>query len=242
MAHVLIAGKEFPDGAAFARAAKKCGRNVSLTAFQSETGYAENFHITEWHKGSPVSAHAAVIGAETHCGCVDEAVLFFDAAWYAERCQPFGTQDCSRFLDDAIAGFMYMTLELLARFSRKGRGTLVYLFKKDASQTAPKGIMAEASQAAFRALAEGVYREFDGKNSTRVLLARETGGRSDEEFARWLFPDIDGCARVWNAEAETRGSQKSGSPFFKKNAQNAVKWILCGAKPASGFALFKKFG
>jgi hypothetical protein len=137
---------------------------------------------------------------------------------------------------------MYMTLEILARFSRKGHGTLIYLFKKDASQAAPKGIMAEASQAAFRALAEGVSREFDGKNSTRVLLAKETGGRSDEEFALWLFPFLDGCARLWNAEAGTRGGQKSGASFFKKNAQNAVKWVLCGAKPASGFTLFKKRG
>jgi hypothetical protein len=145
------------------------------------------------------------------------------------------------------AGFMLMSLEILTRFSYKGRGTLIYLFKEDSPQNAQKSIAANAAVAAFRSLAQSIGREYAEKNFARILLAQGTNEHTDEELARWLFSYIDEYSRAQNAASG--GSNKDGAssgrrvlPFFKHNAHNAVKWISCGAKPPLNIQLFKKRG
>jgi hypothetical protein len=137
-----------------------------------------------------------------------------------------------------IAGYLHITLELLSRFSKKGFGKLIYLFKEGFSQTAfskavalpgeqkiiPTGILPQSAQAAFRAFAESIASSYCAEDYVQVLLIHAGQSQTDAEIAEWLFPYID---------SEAVREQK-------KNTRTAAQWIKYGAKPSAGFSLFRR--
>jgi hypothetical protein len=237
MTNVLIAGKEFPGGVSFAQAAQGFQRNVALTAEQQPSEQKQKFQIIGWNKSSPISTRSVVIHAENLFTKIDEAVLFFDAGWYAARYPVFSTKDSSRALDDMIAGYMLITLELLSRFSKNGSGRLIFLFKEGVTlneahkavslpgeqKVVPTGILPSAAQAAFRAFAENIASSYAEEASVQVILAHTGAAQTDGAIAEWLFPYLD--SEQFNAQ--------------KKSARN-IQWVKYGAKPSAGFSLFKR--
>jgi hypothetical protein len=239
MVNVLIAGKEFPGGVLFARTAQDFQRNILLTSEQEDSqGSKQKVRTVGWNKSSPISTRSVVIGAENLYTKIDEAVLFFDAGWYAGRYPVFSTKDSSRALDDMIAGYLHMTLELLARYSKKGFGRIIYLFKEGISaddtpksvtlpgekKAVPTGILSLTAQAAFRAFAESIATSYTAAEYTQIVLIHAGYAQTDDEIARKLFPYLD--------------SEQSREQ--KKNARTSPQWIKYGIKTSPGFGLFKR--
>jgi hypothetical protein len=204
MTHVLLAGKE-TGGAAFAKAAAECGRLVMLTAGQ-DTADADNFdaqvYAAAWNKSSPISARAIVVGFENKFSKIDEALLVFDTAAQNAGVQGTGAptttlsaKNCSRALD-GLAGYMYMAAELLARFSKKGGGDLVFLFQEGGNDALEEktGILPRTAAAAFRAFAENVARAYAQEPFVRVFLLETPHEQHDAQIARWVFSYLDEAA------------------------------------------------
>jgi hypothetical protein len=254
MINVLIAGKEFPGGTSFAQAVQDFDRSVVLTTEQEATEHPgpertkeksapgerastkQKFQIVAWNKSSPISTRSVVVHAENLFSKIDEAILFFDTAWYSARYPVFSTKDASRALDDMVAGYLHITLELLARFSKKGFGKLIFLLKEGVppnesaktvslpgeAKTAATTILPATAEEAFRAFAQTIAYSYAGTDYVHVVLAHAEASLRDEEIASWLFPYLD--------------SQSGGQ---KQNARNTAQWIKYGAKPSAGFSLFK---
>ena len=94
---LLIAGKEFPAGADFAAAAKSSGRAVVITVdAESQETVHDNFHIVEWRKHSPLSAHSLIIETENlYQKKIDEAgfepahfyrLIIFSSFFFSPSC------------------------------------------------------------------------------------------------------------------------------------------------------------
>ncbi|MDR1786345.1 MAG: hypothetical protein LBR23_07810 [Spirochaetaceae bacterium] len=202
MASVLIAGKEFPEGAAFAAAAGQ-SRNVVLTGDSPDDN--GGLRVVPWNKASPISARSAVIFAENLFTRIDEAVLYFDTPMYSIRYPLLSTHICARAIDDMIEGYVYLTLEILDRFSKRGFGKLVFLCKEGFSRremslegafagdpaAAPATALPSAALGAFRAFAEHIASAYGGTEFVRVILASAPALQRDDAIAQWLFPYMD---------------------------------------------------
>ncbi|AEE15760.1 hypothetical protein [Treponema brennaborense] len=242
---VLFAGKEYPAGSDFVAAAVSCGRNAVVTVPAAARAEAESGEFSKpgvrpavWNKSSSVSARSVVLQAENAFRSVEEAVLLFDTAWFAPEFQKIGPETCSRALDAMIAGYVYLSAEIIGRYVKKGGGTLVFALKEhpsfaDLARTGalrseaaliPAGILCATAAGAFAALAENTAAGYADSDTVRILLARSERGVSDAAFAEWLFPYLD----AWIASKP------------KSDAKRAAQWVKFGAKPPAGFTLFRK--
>jgi hypothetical protein len=223
---LLIAGKEFPDGADFAAAAKSSQRDVVITVdAESQESAPDNFHIVEWRKHSPISAHSLIIETENlYQKKIDEAILLFDSPWFSMRYSELTTQVCAQALDDMLAGYILLTTELLSRLS--GEGELIFALREDKMQHEDKiqgdGILPATGAGAFRTFAERIAASCAEHTSLSVLLIEIDAHTDDVAFGVWLFPYLDTL---------------SGGilPDRKKNQQ----WIKCGAKTATRFPFIR---
>ncbi|GMO51648.1 MAG: hypothetical protein Pg6C_16530 [Treponemataceae bacterium] len=196
MTHVLIAGKE-TGGAIFAKTAAECGRTAVLTVGQDVSDadigdFDTPVCAVAWNKASPISARAAILGFESKFSKIDEALLVFDTAVQGAD---FSTKNCSRMLD-SIAGYMYMTAELLMRFAKKGGGDIVFLFQESGDEIFEEktGILPHTGAAAFRAFAENISRVYAQESFMRVFLLETPKEQQDTQIARWVFSHLDETA------------------------------------------------
>jgi hypothetical protein len=225
---LLIAGKEFPDGADFAAAAKSSQRDVVITAdTESQETTPDNFHIVKWRKHSPISAHSLIIETENlYQKKIDEAVLLFDTPWFSARYPELTTQVCAQSLDDMLAGYILLITELLSRFSGNAKDTipaspvLIFALREDTMQDS--GVLPATGAGAFRAFAERIAASCAEHSSLSVLLVEIDAHTDDVAFGAWLFPYLD-----------TLSSKML--PDTKKNRQ----WIKCGAKSAARFPFMR---
>lgn len=268
---VLLAGKLMPSCEKLADALSLSGRYVAaagedsglenLNPFEKKTiaekKAAVQMHEEElerqsqsgictigWNASSPVSSRTLILDAERIYSGVDEAVLYFDEDFFASQSQMLEVSEISRGLDELVAGYQYLTLELLSRFEKKhsaeNPALLVFLLKEgpcasDAvhSPSIKNGITAIASPvvasaaAAFAAFAENIAALYGDMSFVNIVLVRgdnsmETA-KSDENLGKWLSEYMSGIEEA------------------KKvlNAKKSVSWIKAGSKVQGGFFLWK---
>ena len=195
----------------------------------------------EWNKSSPLSARSLVLQTLTIFNRMDEAVLYFDEEWFASKAEKMDSEEIARGCDEMIAGYQYLALEIISSFQKRdaseGPGTLVFLLKETPSRidvlhspalkdglSAIASPLVSAGKAAFASFAENLAAVCSDSIFVNIVLIRGDnsmeGFRRDDETGRWL------CTYLNSMDAS-----KSG-----KKAQ----WVKPGAKPSSGFKLFKR--
>jgi hypothetical protein len=230
---LLIAGKEFPEGADFASTAVSFRRKVALTV-QPETPKPthEKFQALEWRKHSPVSARALILETENLFQQIHEAALIFDLPRFARLYPLMSTKECAKALDDMITGYTLLTAELLFRFDslekikNTGEKRLIFVLREAAADRATvpdqeDGILPALGRAAFRALAEGTAEKCKNWPSVSALLVETDALTDDVALGARLFPYLD------NLPPESSPSRRT-------------QWLKWGAKSAGGLSFFKK--
>ena len=130
---ILIAGKDLPYGGDFADGMALAGYNVVVTGnpeSDSASVTAGDIVIASGNRPSSVSARSLVLQAENAFTVIDETVLYFDAAVYAQQFTALSPEECTRAIDTMIAGYCYVTMEILNRIEqRKANGKLIYIVR-----------------------------------------------------------------------------------------------------------------
>lgn len=236
MKNILVVGKEFPDSKEFGETLLLKERTVVLTCLESDTEdkTSDQLRITQWNKSSPLSARSLVLFCENFKGKIDEAILYFDEPLASSRYETSGTKNCAQILDSYIAGYQFLTFELLERGVKK----IVFIHKTNYSLsqavTSSQAQVARLSNpiisscgAAFDAFAENMAAEiYDRQKTIPVLIRSDSANETmqfDNNFANWLASYLDSLDNLKN-------------PLTKKQT---VTWVKPGAKNPGGFSLFK---
>lgn len=252
---ILIVGKDHPDIFDFSDSALASGRNVVTT---SSTGVhskkaADGGAVTAmWNKTSPVSSRSLILECENNFRCLDETVLLFDQAYFAEKFDTMTHENCSRGLDEMILAFEYLTQEVLSRYEKRFSqnyssnpnlkpAKLVFLLKSSPSDydilknaslrnsvTAISSPFVSAASGAFIAFAENIAALFGGRDYVNVILARAENlseyGKNDKTLSAWICSYMNEVDNLKN----------------KLTAKQSVNWVKAGSKgPSSGFGFLK---
>lgn len=235
---VLFAGKEYPDGREFAIAATNCNRAAVITVAEMpenlEDGCVlEHIYPAKWSRNSPLAARSVILQAENACGAFQEAVIIFDTNWYSGQFEELTPSICSKAIDSMIGSYTHLVSEILARFKKKGGGTVIFVLKKISTDEAnggfskPVGILSGMAEGAFKGLAESIATTFSQDEQMKIVLAKADYGTADNHFARWLFDVLDAPNSIVGKYDVKKGPQwfkmgaktgKSGffNPFQKK--------------------------
>ncbi|MCR5612197.1 hypothetical protein [Treponema sp.] len=252
---ILIAGKDLPDGLDFADGALMSGRNVVVAAGDESNvkQTAEGGIVPAlWNKMSPVSARSLVLECENTFRQIDEAVLVFDEAFYAQKFDGMNQENCSAGCDEMITGYQYLTQEIVDRFEKRFSygysdaqefkpAKLVFILKFSPSEadilknnslrnTVPcaAGPFVAAAAGAFAAFAENIASMFAGRDYMTVVLVKGDVSmelcKNDRTFASWLCSYMD----------------EVDSLKHKLNAKQCATWVKAGSKaPGGGLGLFR---
>lgn len=207
---VFLAGSTADTMTCFTDAAKQAGNKV----FTADTENAQAGAVA-WNKASPISARTVLLQAIAGNGEIGRAVLLFDAETFEKKYGAFSVENISRGMDDMIAGFQYMTEELLNRYAQNADEScwLTYVL---CSSTDKTGALTAAAEAAFQAFAEKTAEAFAGSNLKFTLVRCDAATKA--ETANWL-----------NSYWELSGAEKAAS-----QAKTASHWVKTGGKPPLG--------
>ena len=244
-----------PAGSKLADGLSLSGRSISITAPEQDHGEeddppsgksiaiteASGISLVEWHKVSPISSRTIIFSTEATFGRMDEAVLYFDAEWFASQEGPLNCGECARGCDELVLPFQCLALEILSRFEKKNAtgtpGMLVFLFKETPDQldclktqalrsggASIASPVVAAAAAAFEIFAENVAVQFGNKSYVNILLARSDLSNelssSDVELGKWLASYLDAF-------------EATGAKF---DSRTSSEWVKAGSRyGASGF-------
>ena len=222
---VLFAGKEYPEGREFALVATRYNRNAVITVAEMpedlEDGcISDNIYPAKWSRNSPLSARSVILQAENACGAFQEAVIIFDTAWYSGQFEELTPTASSKAIDTMIASYTHLVGEIVARFKKKGGGTLIFVQKKATTDEAnggfskPVSILAGMAEGAFKGLGESIATAFGQDESMKIVLAKADYGTADSHFANWLFEVLDAPNSVMG-----KFDAKKGPQWFKMGAK-----------------------
>lgn len=258
---IIVAGKGMPDVSNLTDGISLSGRRIVATSVEAEddspasrltaaerknsqtvyerekAGEAEKgFCVIKWNKASFLSARSLVLQTVTILGKLDETLLYFDEEWYASKAEKMDSEEVSRSCDEMIAGYQYLTLEVLSLFKKRakeeGPGRLIFLLKETPSRLAVlrtpslrDGLnviaspIVSAGKAAFASFAENIAAQSYNSGYADVVLMRGDSGmdgfRRDDETGRWV------CLRL---------KELASAPAEQEDAKTDVSWITPEAK------------
>lgn len=226
MKTTLIAGKDYPSGAAFSTFALETDRNVIITipAGADIDVASLTAKTVEWNRPSPISARAAIMKAINEFKCLDELVLVFDAQYYAPDFASNDLVGYSHAIDDLILGYCYMAYEAASFFEKQGSGRIIFVLKytptganpmRSGPEVRPASIPLSVAQESFVALAENFAARYEINKQIQISLVR-ADSNSDNELCTWLFPFFN----------EIQTKKTSG-------------WLKVGAKTGGVFSFLK---
>ena len=227
----IICATDAAGSDCFEKIAKEHNR-IAISLIDKQNTQAQEDSIC-WRKESPISAKTAIIKAEKKSKRIDEVLYYFNEEALCKSMKSVNAHDCLKILEEECAGFQFLTLELLSRFSeqkREERAKLIFLIRKNFSLiellqnsmdlslgSAPH---VSAAAASFMAFAENMATFYEGKGVADFYLVladcADVNFKSDEELAKWLFQYLD------EADAKKR---------------IGVQWIKAGSR-ANRFSLF----
>lgn len=234
---LLIAGKEIPDGEDLAAGAMTHSRKVFVTT--AATSFANTDTgavIVPWNRGSALSARSLVLSCMNRSNSLDEAVLVFDEGVFVQKYSEYDVAEITRILEELIAGYQYLTAEILAKYKHNNigaenikTGKIAFVWISAQSRAAVNvsinPLIASAS-AAFKAFAEETSRSLvEIEEALPVMVKVETStdiSRRDSSLMGWLCEYMDGVDAM---------TKRPGEKFFEN-------WVKPGSKPSSGRGLF----
>ncbi len=230
----LIAGKEYPFCEGIANYAVNSGAKVMVTLLDKKEKTATPTPSFVWNRSSPLSARALILETETTMGDIDTAFLIFDTALYVNDFEKMSLEVISRGIDTLFAGYMYLSVELLERFIKKGYGNICFVLKTHPSltealkqqkrtETIPAGPFVEAAASAFRAFAESIATKYAAASIGIQLIECPSSIDESTELSPWLFSFAESAAT---------------KPIV--DAKLANRWYQVGSKPSSGWPIFKR--
>ncbi len=225
----LIAGKEYPFCEGFANYAVSNDNNVMVTLLDNKEKTATPYPSFVWNRSSPLSSRALILETETTVGDIDTAFLIFDTALYVEDFDKMSLEVISRATDTLFAGYMYLTLELLERFSKKGKGSICFVLKTHPSlidaikqqkrtDIIPAGPFVAAAATAFRSFAESIATKYAAASVGIQLVECESSLDEGTNLCPWLFNFVEAA---------------SSKPIV--DAKIASRWHQVGSKASSGW-------
>ncbi len=230
----LLAGKEYPFCEDFANYAVNSGNSILVTLLDNKEKTATPTPSFVWNRSSPISSRSLVLEAETTLGGLDTAFIMFDTELYVDEFEKLGIEVISRGLDTLFAGYMYLTLELLERFTKKNEGNICFILKTHPSlhdavkqqkrtESIPSGPIVDAAASAFRSFAENIAIKYAGAPIGIQLV--ECPGSADDmsTLCPWLFSFVESASTKPVVDAKVAG-----------------KWTQIGGKVSSNWQLFKR--
>lgn len=230
MKNILIAGKDFPDGKEFSETASLKERSVTLTCTEKEYEVldGEASRIILWNKSSPLSSRSLVLSCENFKGALDEAILYMDEPLLASLFENSGLQNCAKIIDDFIAGYQFLTFELISRKVKKivfvhktNMSLLENLLSSQARTSRISTPIISACGAAFESFAENIAAELSSSEIKTVLVKGDVTNETmakDSVFSAWVMDYLDGIDGL-------------KSPLSPKQT---CSWVKPGAKVKSG--------
>ncbi len=230
----LLAGKEYPFCEDFANYVTNNGDSIMVTLLDSKEKATIATPSFSWNRASPISARSLVLEAETTFKKIDTAFIMFDTALYVEEFEKMGIEVISRGMDTLYAGYMYLTIELIERFLKKGEGNICFILKTHSSlleavrqqkrtENAPSSPFVDAAASAFRSFAENIAVKYAGAPVGIQLVECTSATNDATQLCPWLLPFVE---------------SSSEKPIV--DAKAAGKWFQIGSKASSGWQLFKK--
>lgn len=235
---LLIAGKEIPEGEELAAGAMTHSRSVIITTAadsfsNTETGAA----VVPWNRSSALSARSVVLSCMNQTGNFDEAALIFDEGLYASKFEDVNAADITRVLEELIAGYQYLSSEIIAKFKHNniGRdeiklGKIAFIWISAQSRSTVNVTLSPivaAASAAFKAFAESTSKSLtEVEEILPVLVNVESAGdvaRKDNTLVSWLCEYMDAMDEM---------KKRPAAKFFES-------WVKPGAKNPGGFGLFR---
>ncbi len=235
---LLIAGKELPQGDDFAAGAMAHNRSVLITCSSGtpETS-TTGANPVSWNRSSPISARSVIISCMNQTNSFDEAVLVFDEGMFASQFEEVSASDITRVLEELVAGYQYLSSEVIAKFKHNniGReqvhvGKLAFVWISARSRSTVNvhlSPLVSAASAAFRAFAEATAASLCNVEEILPVLVNvdsdNDASRRDSTVMSWLCEYMDSLDQL-----KKRPSQK----YFET-------WIKPGTKGTGGFGLFR---
>ena len=248
----LIAGIDYTAFPGLADAALQASRSVLATINKKISPSTENteesdddqqdtgnhVRLFEWNRSSPLSARTLILHAENNIGPIHEGVLVFDTYAATLDFPAFSADVCSRAVDELIAGYLFLTAELLARFSRNGGGRLVFMLReqpslaetilmpslKNKTDFSNASVLSSVAAGAFKSFAENTAASYLSQQNIHCILTAVDPSISYSAAGSWIFDYI----------GELESQKNNRSP------KQIVQWIKYGSRPSSGFQFFKR--
>ena len=228
----LIAGKEYPSCEDFAHFLEKMGGKVMVAG--SEFSGQVPFTHSVWNRNSAISARSLVLETETILGQTDIAFVIFDTEQYLDKFSKLTMDEISKGIDFFIAGYIQLTMELVNRFIKMGKGNICFLVKKHPSlaemhrnpkkaDVIPANPLLSAAENSFLAFAENMAVKYAQTKLGIQLVDYSNTDNEKENLYPWLIEYLE-------------------SAFIKPevSAKSAAKWITPGTKYSAGWPFFKK--
>ncbi len=228
----LIAGKEYPLCENFAHFLEKNGVKVMVTGAQ-DSAQSQLSHFL-WNRSSAISARSLVLETETLLGQTDTAFVIFDTEQYLDSFSKMTMNEISKAIDSLFAGYFHLTMELITRFAKLGKGNICFLLKRYPSlvemhknpkklDLAPAHPLLSAAESSFVTFVENIAVKYAQTKIGMQLVDYSDVDNEQENLYPWLIDYLEKA--------------------FEKpeiSAKNAAKWITPGAKYSSSWSLFKK--
>ena len=147
----------------------------------------------DWNPSSPISARAAVLGAENRLEHIDEAILICSPPSFRSRPSVLPFSSVEIMINDHIKGWFFLIKEITAIFKTRGRGTLALVYpdiNSSLGKDEAADVLGPPALASFRALTGGILASaYSEPYITTGFLTSDTG--NEAAFASFIFKNIN---------------------------------------------------
>lgn len=211
---VLVSDVQTPLGEELARRYLAEGARVAATRSNQESresplvSESDGFLLTDWNRGSSISARNVLLSVLNRFGRIDEAVLLGNPAVERRQLheQPFTSIE--RGVDAWVKGTLFLARGVLEAFGREGgRLALVHYAPEEPGTGLPP--LEAALRGAFRALTQSLLDTHSQKGVT--VRGFESFSTPPREFAGFIVETMT-----------ERGDRPSGGKWFRYQPKSGL--------------------
>ena len=147
----------------------------------------------DWNPSSPISARAAVLGAENRLEHIDEAILICSPPSFRSRPSSLPFSSVEIMINDHIKGWFFIIKELTTIFKNKGRGTLALVYpdiNSSLGKDEAADVLGPPALASFRALTSGILTSAYSEPYITAGFSTTDSG-NETAFASFIFKNIN---------------------------------------------------
>jgi len=122
-------------------------------------GLEEGLHYVEWNRRSPISARFVVLQAQNLQLDIDHALITFHPKTSGASLQDLSSAYIEEKLDFDCKGYLFLIKELMAYFSKRGKGSVSLLYHNPGPDVLPP--MEAILEGAFLKLGESLFKFYE---------------------------------------------------------------------------------